>query len=746
MSQHTQHDDFLDKGGVTVKVRLATPLPFAGGCLDYLAPSALSTGQMVIVPLGKRQIAGVVLGPGDQEVARKKLKPLIAISDLPPLTPDLLTLLSQVASWTLAAEGAVLKMAIPVADALLPQINQMGWLVAPPDAPSNNIAPDQKAKITPKRAQVMAALEDMPPLTTSEAALHAGVSTSTITAMGKAGLLDAVEMAAPLLPRVSPAHQTTTPIALNDEQTAAADRLKDSLATNAFAPFVLDGVTGSGKTEVYLDAAAAALALGKQVMILLPEIALSPMLQTRFTQRFGTPPIVWHSALTPRQRANAYRSIIDGGPRVVIGARSALFLPYPDLGMIIVDEEHDHSYKQEDHVAYHARDMAVLRARGESVPIVLASATPSLETEYNIDHGKYERLRLTSRIGDAVMPKIELVDLRRHPPERQRWIAPPLVAAMKDVLAEGHQSLLFLNRRGYAPMTLCRTCGDRITCPHCAAWLVTHKRHFGMRCHHCGFSAKFPDKCPSCEDEGSLVPCGPGVERLADEAAHHFPEARLGVLSSDLMSTPQSLKAFTEDVAAGNIDIIVGTQMIAKGHHFPHLKLVGVVDADLGLAGGDLRAAETTWQLMVQVAGRAGRTGEEGRALLQTVAPETAVFDALVSGDRAAFLNAEKSARQLAEMPPYGRLAALILSSENPNILSESAHKLGASRPNFGGVSILGPAEAPIALLRGRHRLRFLVKTPRDVDIQKIINDWLEAVDFPSSLRLQVDIDPYSFF
>jgi primosomal protein N' (replication factor Y) len=389
--------------------------------------------------------------------------------------------------------------------------------------------------------------------------------------------------------------------------------------------------------------------------------------------------------------------------------------------------------------------MAVLRAQREQIPVVLASATPSLETEYNIDHGKYARLRLTARVGTAVMPKIELLDLRRHPPDRQRWMAPPLIAAVKDVLAAGQQSLLFLNRRGYAPMTLCRTCGNRITCPHCSAWLVTHKRQLGMRCHHCGFSTPIPEKCPSCEGEGSLVPCGPGVERLAEEAAHHFPKARLAVLSSDLMTTPQSLKDFMEGVTAGHFDIIIGTQMIAKGHHFPKLKLVGVVDADLGLSGGDLRAAETTWQLMVQVAGRAGRTGEEGRAILQTVAPETAVFQALARGDRDAFLKAEKLARQLAEMPPYGRLAAIILSSENAGILAESAQKLANRRPHFGSVSILGPAEAPIALLRGRHRVRFLVKTSRDVDIQKIIHEWREAVDLPSSVRFQVDIDPYSF-
>lgn len=735
-SDHNNNNESHINRGHIYRVRLATPLPFADGCLDYCHPAPLAVGQMVIVPLGKRKVPGVVVGDGDNSIAQQKLKSIIAVSDLPLLKPDLLSFIHQVAQWTVSPEGAVLKMTIPVADALLPQTGQMGW------CRSDTASPDA---ITPKRRHVLDTLDGLPPMTTAEAALMAGVSTSTITAMGSSGLLDKVEMAKPLMPVVDLSYPSSKLIALNDEQTTAAKPLKDSVDKGSFSCFVLDGVTGSGKTEVYLDAATSALAQGRQVLILLPEIALSPMVQNRFTERFGTPPVVWHSALTTQQRISAYRSIADGGPRVVIGARSALFLPFPDLGMIIVDEEHDHSYKQDDHVAYHARDMAVLRGQRKQIPVVLASATPSLESEFNIDHARYHRLRLTSRIGTAVMPKIELVDLRRHPPERQRWIAPPLIEAVKGVLAEGKQSLLFLNRRGYAPMTLCRTCGDRITCPHCSAWLVTHKRHFGMRCHHCGFSMPFPKQCPSCQDDTSLVPCGPGVERLADEVAHHFPDARIGVLSSDLMTTPQSLKTFMDDVAAGDIDIIIGTQMIAKGHHFPNLTLVGVVDADLGLAGGDLRAAETTWQLMVQVAGRAGRTGEEGRAILQTVAPETAVFQALLSGDREAFLTAEKSARQIAEMPPYGRLAALILSSEKPAILNESAQKLSAMRPNFGSVSILGPAEAPIALLRGRHRLRFLIKAPRDVDVQKIIADWLNAVDLPASLRLQVDIDPYSF-
>jgi primosomal protein N' (replication factor Y) len=719
--------------GHHIAVMVATALPFGDGVLDYRTDTVLPTGQIVIVPLGQRDVAGVVVGAARGDVVSSKIKPIKLISDLPPLSADMIDFMRWVASWTLSPVGAVLKMVLPLDDALMPPTPVAAWRVAP-DA--------TRQKLTKTRAQVLKHLADMPPMTTRTAADLSGVSTSTITAMAKAGLLVETETGEPELPspQALPAAYDLSP-----EQAAAAAELRQAVASRGFAPFVLDGVTGSGKTEVYFDAIAAVVEAGQQAVILLPEIALSPAMQDRFSRRFGAPPVIWHSGLTQRQRICAFRAVAKGGAQVIIGARSALFLPYPDLGLIVVDEEHDQSFKQDDHVPYHARDMAVVRAKITAIPIVLASATPSLETEVNIDNGRYTRLQLAARVGSACLPKIELVDLRQHPPQRQHWIAPPMVKAIEDELAAGHQVLLFLNRRGYAPLTLCRTCGGRIICPHCDAGLVTHKRDFAMHCHHCGHRMPCPDECPSCGAEDSLVQCGPGVERLAEEALQRFPHAKQAVLSSDLMTTAESFAAFTDDVIAGRIDIIIGTQMVAKGHHFPNLKLVGVMDADLGLAGGDLRAAETTWQLLVQVAGRAGRTGSAGRALLQTVAPETPVFKALISGGREAFLNAEKAGREEAGMPPYGRLAAIILSGRREEQVASWSAALGRVRPDFGGVTILGPAAAPIFYLRGRYRFRFLIKAGRDVDIQTIIQNWLQQVRFPSSVRVQVDIDPYYF-
>ena len=728
-------------GPYRVKVMLATALPFEGGVLDYLLDDENTPriGQIVIAPLGNRSVPGVIVGLSDEDPMDKRLKPLDAISDLPDLSADMLDTLRWVAGWTMAPVGAVLKMVLPIKDALLPPKGQMAWRPAPDLS--------LEAGITEKRRAVLEVLQDSPPMTTSDAALFTGVSKAMITAMAKDGLLEVVTInpedqdANPILGK---AHQTPS-LTLTSAQDKAAHAVKQALDEGCFTPFVLDGVTGSGKTEVYFEAIAHTIAQGRQALILLPEIALSPAMQERFKARFGDFPVVWHSGLTPHQRNRAYRRIAKGQAPVVIGARSALFLPYPNLGLITVDEEHDQSYKQDDHVPYQARDMAVMRAKAEDIPVILATATPSLETEVNIDQGRYQRLELKERIGTAELPDMAMIDLRRDPPPRQQWLAPQLVQEIENVLEQGKQSLLFLNRRGYAPLTLCRTCGERLTCRQCSAWLVAHKRDHALHCHHCGHRTRMPQDCPSCETEGSLVPCGPGVERLSDEVKSLFPDARQAVLSSDLVTTPAALAAFTEDVLSGAVDIIIGTQMITKGHHFPDLKLVGVVDADLGLAGGDLRAAETTWQVMVQVAGRAGRSGEKGKAVLQTMAPETPVFKALMAADREAFLTAEKQSRQIAGMPPYGRLASIILSGRDEAKLRESGALLGQNRPHFEDVAILGPAPAPMAYLRGRHRIRFLIKAKRGVNVQKIIADWLKCVTLPSSIRCQIDIDPYHF-
>jgi len=531
---------------------------------------------------------------------------------------------------------------------------------------------------------------------------------------------------------------------------AGRDRDEDAGDPAGFSVTLLDGVTGAGKTEVYLEAVAAALEAGRQVLVLLPEIALTAQWLDRFDRRFGVAPAEWHSDLSQRQRRIAWRAAAEGEARVVVGARSALFLPYRDLGLIVVDEEHDQSYKQEDGVVYHARDMAIVRARLGRIPIVLVSATPSLETVTNVATGKFQRLHLPERHGAAAMPRVELVDLRADPPPRlpglgPAWLSGALRQAMSETFAAGEQTLLFLNRRGYAPLTLCRTCGHRLACPNCTAWLVAHRLAGRIQCHHCGHAARLPQTCPECGTEGTLAACGPGVERLQEEVAALFPEQRARVVSSDTLSGPAAAEAFVRAMAEREIDLLIGTQVVAKGHHFPWLTLVGVVDGDLGLAGGDLRAAERTFQLLHQVAGRAGRAERPGRALIQTYNPDHLVMQALAAGERDRFLEVEAEDRRAAGMPPFSRLAALVLSCRDEGLLDRACGALARAAPHGAGLEVLGPAPAPLAVLRRQHRRRFLLRAARAQPVQRIIAGWLARVDLPAAIRLRIDIDPYNF-
>jgi primosomal protein N' (replication factor Y) len=532
---------------------------------------------------------------------------------------------------------------------------------------------------------------------------------------------------------------------LSPDQAIAAGRLVNSVEAGKFAVTVLDGVTGSGKTETYFAAVAASLAAGRQVLVLLPEIALGAQWLERFRERFGVLPAQWHSDIKEAKRRDTWSAVATGRARVVVGARSALFLPFPDLGLIIVDEEHDPSYKQEDGVCYQARDMAVLRASLADIPIVLVSATPSLETVVNVARGRYERVALPRRHAEAELPAVRLVDLRRERIERGRFLSPPLVAELAANFEAGEQALLFLNRRGYAPLTLCRACGHRFQCPSCTAWLVEHRFTGRLLCHHCGHAEAVPACCPECLAAGALVPCGPGVERLLEEVSERFPEARAALMVSDLLSGPHAAAELAEAMTERRYDLLIGTQIVAKGHHFPMLTLVGVVDADLGLAGGDLRAAERTYQLLHQVGGRAGRAAHKGRVLIQTYMPDQPVMQALAAGGRDRFLEAEATARRSAGLPPFGRLAALIVSAGDPETCDFTARALSRAAPQLPGVTVLGPAPAPLAVLRGRHRRRFLVKAGREVRLQAVLRDWLARVRIAGSARIQVDIDPYSF-
>ncbi|HEV7266891.1 MAG TPA: primosomal protein N' [Falsiroseomonas sp.] len=715
------------------------PLPLAAGTYDYGLPAGLDAppGSFVVVPLGGRETIGVVWdGTPDPTLPAHKLKQVQAVLDAPPMTGSLRRFVEWVASYTLSPPGMVLRMAMSAPSALEPPTAKAGWQIAPG-------AIREDVKLTPARQRVLDRLGPGEVRSGTDLAEAAGVSPGVVRGLADAGLLvPALLPRGAAFPLPDPAHPGPV---LGSEQAAAADALRSKVAVRDFGVTLLTGVTGSGKTEVYLDAVAECLRRERQALVLLPEIALSAQWLERFRRRFGVDPALWHSELSSRTRRETWRAVAEGAAPVVVGARSALFLPFPDLGLVIVDEEHETAFKQEEGVIYHARDMAVVRARLAGATIVLVSATPSLETLNNAETGRYDHLHLSERHGSAGLPAVEAIDLRKHPPERGRFLAPPLIEAVQDTLARGEQAMLFLNRRGYAPLTLCRACGHRMRCPNCTAWLVEHRAQRRLQCHHCGHAEPIPPECPECKAQGSLTPVGPGVERVLEEVLALFPDARRIVMASDTIPGPAAAAAAAEAIATRQVDLIIGTQIVAKGWHFPHLTLVGVVDADLGLAGGDLRAAERTLQLLHQVSGRAGRAEAPGKVLLQTFSPDHPVMQALVSGDIAAFMAEEAAGRRPGHWPPFGRLAALIVSSEDEREADRAARDLGLAAPRGSGVEVLGPAPAPLALLRGRHRRRLLLKARRDVSVQPVLREWISQVDLPGSVRVQIDVDPVGF-
>ncbi|MHA1107583.1 MAG: replication restart helicase PriA, partial [Alphaproteobacteria bacterium] len=709
-------------------VSVLLPLPLAGA-YDYRAPSGMSLtrGNFVAVPLGNREVRGVVWGPGSGEVATEKLKDVIGLLDLPSLDDGLMRTIEWVADYTLSAPGAVLRMAMSVPAALDPPKRITAYALA--NAAGHEAEGESNIRMTAARRRVLDALSHGPPRPLTELAREAAVSTGVVRGLSEAGLLASVSLSAETDsptpdwrrpgPELSPAQRTAADALCDAVRKAAPHGAK---AEDGFAVTLLDGVTGSGKTEVYFEALAAALSAGRQALVLLPEIALTAQWLDRFKVRFGIRPVEWHSDLGAAQwldrfkvrfgirpvewhsdlgaaqRRRIWRGVIGGKIRLVVGARSSLFLPFPELGLIVIDEEQDSAFKQEDGVIYNARDMAVVRARMGGFPIVLASATPSLETVVNAGRGRYGKLHLPERHAGASLPEISLIDIRDEDLARQSWVTPTLAAALGDALARDEQAMLFLNRRGYAPLTLCRGCGHRLDCPQCTAWLVEHRLEGRLACHHCGFTMAQPEHCPKCRAEASFAACGPGVERLAEEIDGLFPSARTAIMASDTVQSPSAAAELVRRMQDRDIDILIGTQIMAKGHHFPLLTLVGVIDADLGLAGGDLRAAERTYQLLHQVAGRAGREERHGHVYLQTCMPEHPVMQALVSGERDAFIAAEAAAREAHHMPPFGRLAALIVSGPDEIAVDAAAGALGRTRPMGEGVTVLGPAPAPFAI------------------------------------------------
>ena len=722
--------------------RFRVLLPFGlGRAYDYRVPDDLDIelGDVVSVPLGPRQVYGAVwqslTGDEPDAVADVRLRKIINCLDVPPLPKSLRRFIDWVASYTLAPPGSVLRMAVSVRDAL----------VAPPSRRGLITTGQEPPRMTPARLRVLSTIDADSPRTRAELARDAGVTGGVVQGLIAAGCLTEIALPEDAAKTQSVAVDAAAP-ALTDPQRHAADRLIEHVRASAYATIVLDGVTGSGKTEVYFEAISETLRLGRQCLVLLPEIALTAQWLRRFEARFGMRPTEWHSDLKQSERRRNWRAIAFGRARIIVGARSALFLPYPELGLIVVDEEHDTAFKQEEGVMYNARDMAVVRASIGRFPIILASATPSLETLVNVERRRYERLELPERHGQAVMPEINAIDMRDEKLPASRWLSGELADALTHNLAAGEQSMLFLNRRGYAPLTLCRECGHRMACPSCSAWLVDHRLIGQLQCHHCGFTVVKPESCPECGATGALVACGPGVERVAEEISEIVPGARMAIMASDTISSPSQAAELIERMIAREIDVLVGTQIVAKGHHFPMLTLVGVVDADLGLAGGDLRAAERTYQLLAQVAGRAGRAEHPGRVLLQTYGPEHPVMQALISGDRDRFVASETNEREHHALPPFGRLAAVIVSAPEERRGLDACSALANLIPaEIAGARILGPAPAPLFLLRGRYRHRFLVLAQRHVNIQGLVSDWLDTYTPPTRVRVQIDIDPYTF-
>jgi primosomal protein N' (replication factor Y) len=717
------------------RARVVT-LNAALGPLDYRVPEgmAVEPGSVVVAPLGPRQLLGVAWEADrlpTNEVPDARLRPLAGLLDVRPLAAPLRRLCEWTADYYLAPLASVLRMVLPSSAALegprqLTEYRPTG------------LVPD---RLTPQREKALAGIEGRQG-TVRELADNAGVSDTVMRGLVHVGALEAVAVDADR-PLAIPDPDFAPP-ALNDDQRQAAASLASTVG-KGFDPILLDGVTGSGKTEVYFEAIAECLRQGKQALVLLPEIALTEPFLQRFEARFGHAPVSWHSDLRSSQRRRAWRGIASGEAAVTVGARSALFLPYADLGLIVVDEAHEPSFKQEDGVQYHARDTAVMRAKFEDIPVILSSATPAIESRHMVELGRYREVALPERFAGASLPDIRAIDLRRDPPPRGRWLAPELVREMELNLERGEQSLLFLNRRGFAPLTLCRHCGHRFQCPNCTAWMVEHRLMHRLACHHCGHVMPPPAKCPECGTEDSLVACGPGVERIADEVAELFPEARTAIVTSDTIWSPLRAAEFVGAMAAGAIDVVVGTQLVTKGYHFPNLTLVGVVDADLGLAGGDLRAAERSFQQIQQVAGRAGRGEKPGRVFVQTHDPDAPVIAALVSEDVRGFYAAETEARREAAMPPFGRLAAIVVSAEHSDEAEEVARRIGHSAPEVEGMAVFGPAPAPLAMLRGRHRQRLLVHARRSLDVQDVIRDWLKGVEWSARVRVSIDVDPYSF-
>ncbi len=706
---------------------------------DYLVPLGLDlrVGDVVSVPLQNREVIGVVWECPrlwkKTDIALSKIKPIAYRYEVAPLSESLCQFVDWMAQYVMTPSGIVLRHILNVPKALEPLKRRKAFILA--DKPPS--------RMTEARQRVCDVLSDKNLWKRGDILEKAQVSQSVLDGLVKQNCVRMVECSTEdIFPVPNPDFLT---LDFSREQGEAIRVLREFVKIGKFQPCLLDGVTGSGKTEVYFEAVAETIRQGRQSVILLPEISLTSQLLDRFKKRFGCEIAIWHSNLSPAQRVHIWRLVSEGKIKTLVGARSALFLPWKDIGVIVVDEEHDGGYKQEEGMIYNARDMAVIYSRFSDAVVILASATPSLETILNAQKERYALLSLPNRHGVAQLPEISLIDLRQIPPAKGCWLTPVLISEIENTLSHQKQVLLFLNRRGYAPLTICKSCGYRYACQACESWLVEHRYKRQLICHQCGITCSMPSVCDSCGAEESLTACGPGVERIYEEISSYFPEAKICILSSDLIVDMEEMHDMLERIKNGDIDIVIGTQVLAKGHHFPHLALTAVVDADLGLNNSDLRAGERTYQMLSQVAGRAGREAIKGKALLQSYMPEHPVLQALQSGKRDSFIERELQMREQVNMPPFGKLAGLILSCEDLLLLNRFSQHLSSCVPPHENIRVLGPAPAPIAKLRHRYRVRFLVKSKQGVLLQDFIRLWLRNVKLPKKIRLIIDIDPYHF-
>ena len=711
---------------------------------DYRLTGDADLGQFVRVSVMNRPYIGVVFGFGDSGLPPDKIK---NVAEIYPskLSADDLLWIQKMSAWTLMTPGAVLRLIINVPDAFLP----------PKIEPLYNFNFAATGKMTDARQMVMDAYSanDNTAMTITDLRNIARVSHAVINTMIKRGLLTLCDNRIIESNEFNYIYHDTGNVILNDEQSGAAHVIGDAIDVGGFSVHLLDGITGSGKTQVYFDSVLRAYNAGKSVLLMMPEIALTAQFMTRFQKRFGAPPIVWHSNLTAARRREIWRGVLNKKIRIVVGTRSALFLPWQDLGLIVIDEEHDTSYKQEDMGNYHARDMAILRAKIAGFPIVLASATPSLETLNNVDLGKYKILKLTSRFGGAQMPIISTLDMRENRPTDYKLpnddtpqhgnLSPALCDAIADTLNAKQQVMLFINRRGFAPITQCKKCGWVAMCPECSVGMTYHKRLNKLLCHMCGRTMELPKKCPECGGEVSQF--GVGLERIEQEVSARFPNARTALVSSDTIMTRQTLERLVAKMENGEIDIVIGTQILAKGHHFPNLTLVGVVDADMGLYGTDFRAGEHTFQQLFQVAGRAGRGKFPGRVLLQTYQPDNPVLTAICNCDRDSFIKNDMESRRSAKMPPFGQLIAVIVEGEKEQTLKSFCETLAASAPKLNGGKIMGPIAAQIYQIRNWYRMRFLIAGDANAKLQPVVSHWLSTVRTPANIRIKIDVNPQNF-